>query len=69
MKPEIDLYGVFIPTFAALALAAYLLSLILRNLLHRIGFYKLVWHRPLFDMALLVCILAGLVSAIDKVTI
>lgn len=69
MKPEIDLYGVFIPTLALLALAAYLLSIVLRKLLDRIGFYKLVWHRPLFDIALLVCILAGLVKAADKVTL
>jgi hypothetical protein len=41
----------------------------LRRLLDRIGFYALVWHRPLFDMALLVCILAGLVEAADKVTL
>lgn len=69
MKPDMDIYGVFIPTFAGLALAAYLLSLVLRACLARVGFYKLVWHRPLFDMALLVCILATLVGAMDKVTL
>jgi hypothetical protein len=69
MKPEFDIYGVFIPTLALLALAAYLLSIVLRRLLDRIGFYKIVWHRPLFDMALLVSILAGLVEVADKVTL
>jgi hypothetical protein len=69
MKPELDIYGVFIPTLALLALLAYLLSTVLRRLLDRIGFYNLVWHRPLFDLALLVCILAGLVEAADKVTL
>jgi hypothetical protein len=67
MNPELDIYGVFIPTLALLALVAYVLSAFLRRLLDRIGFYTLVWHRPLFDMALLVCILAGLVEAADKV--
>lgn len=69
MKPELDIYGVFIPTLALLALVAFLLSTVLRRLLDRVGFYNLVWHRPLFDLALLVCILAGLVAAADKVTL
>ncbi|AYD03981.1 DUF1656 domain-containing protein [Neorhizobium sp. NCHU2750] len=69
MKPEIDLYGVFIPTLALWGLIAYLLSTVLRRLLDRVGFYNLVWHRPLFDLAMLVCILAGLVEAADKVTL
>jgi hypothetical protein len=69
MKPELDIYGVFIPTLALLALVAFLLSTVLRRLLDRVGFYNLVWHRPLFDLALLVCILAGLVEAADKVTL
>lgn len=67
MKPELDIYGVFIPTLALLALVAYLLNTALRRLLDRTGFYNLVWHRPLFDLAMLVCILAGLVEAADKV--
>lgn len=69
MRPEIDLYGVFVPTFAVLALAAYLISVLLRRLFERIGLYNLVWHRPLVDLAILVCILAGLVEVADKVTL
>jgi hypothetical protein len=69
MNPELDIYGVFIPTLALLGLIAYVFSALIRRLLERIGFYTLVWHRPLFDMALLVCILAGLVEAADKVTL
>lgn len=67
MNPELDIYGVFVPTVALLGLVAYVVSALVRRLLDRIGFYTLVWHRPLFDMALLVCILAGLVEAADKV--
>lgn len=67
MTPELDIYGVFIPTLALLGFIAYVISILLRRLLDRIGFYAFVWHRPLFDMALLVCILAGLVDAADKV--
>lgn len=67
MNPELDIYGVFVPTVAMLGLVAYVISVLVRRLLDRVGFYTLVWHRPLFDMALLVCILAGLVEAADKV--
>ncbi|WJH37634.1 DUF1656 domain-containing protein (plasmid) [Aliirhizobium terrae] len=67
MNPELDIYGVFVPTVAMLGLVAYVISVLVRRLLDRVGFYTLVWHRPLFDMAILVCILAGLVETADKV--
>ncbi|MDE1157091.1 MAG: DUF1656 domain-containing protein [Neorhizobium sp.] len=69
MKPELDIYGVFVPTLAGLALVAFLINNMMRKVLDRIGFYSLVWHRPLFDIAMLVCILAGAVFAADKVTL
>jgi hypothetical protein len=33
----------------------------LRKLFGRAGLYRLVWHRSLFDFALYVCLLGGLV--------
>jgi hypothetical protein len=32
-----------------------------RWLLARIGLYRLVWHPPLFDLAVYVCLLGGIV--------
>jgi hypothetical protein len=58
MIGEFDVYGVFIPALLVWALIAVLLSLVLRAVLRRIGFYRLVWHRPLVDLSLLVIILA-----------
>ncbi|KQO52525.1 DUF1656 domain-containing protein [Methylobacterium sp. Leaf85] len=63
MKGELDVYGVFLPSLAAWMLLAFLLSLALRRVLGRIGFYRLVWHRPLFDLALYVVLLGCVVSA------
>ena len=63
MIGEIDLYGVFVPAllvWAAVALAATALA---RRLLQAAGLYRLIWHRPLFDLALFV-ILLGAVSAL-----
>ncbi len=59
MTGELDLYGVFVPSLAAGMLIAFLASLLLRRRLARLGFYRLVWHRPLFDLALSVVLLGG----------
>ena len=57
MIGEIDIYGVFVPPLLLLVVAALPLTAGLRRLLRWLGFYRLVWHRPLFDFALLVTVL------------
>ncbi|CDM58779.1 hypothetical protein J2W42_004215 [Rhizobium tibeticum] len=69
MRPDIDIYGVFIPTLAAIAFAAYLLNAILRRLLASVGFYRLVWHRPLFDTAMYFCLLGAIALSLNKVSL
>jgi len=61
MIGEIDLYGVLLPPLLVWLGVALVLATFARMLLTRVGFYRLVWHRPLFDLALLV-ILIGCVS-------
>lgn len=61
MIGEIDLFGVFLPPLLVWLGLALLLSAALRAALHRLGLYRYVWHRPLFDLALLI-ILTGAVS-------
>lgn len=63
MIGEIDLYGVFIPPLLLWMAAALLLTAVVRRLLRWLGFYRLVWHRPLFDFALLVIMLGAVVAA------
>jgi len=63
MIGEIDFYGVLLPPLLVWLGIALVLAALLRMVLTRIGFYRLVWHRPLFDLALLV-ILIGCVSAL-----
>jgi hypothetical protein len=69
MRPEIDLYGVFVPTLAAIAVAAFILNSILRRMLAFVGFYRLVWHRPLFDTAMYFCLLGALALSLNKVSL
>lgn len=62
MIGEFDLGGVFVPMLMLWAVIALALSLPIRVLLDRIGAYRFVWHRGLFDIALVLA-LWGAVSA------
>jgi protein AaeX len=59
---EFDIYGVYFPAFAVFAAIALLLQIVINRLLGAFGFYRLVWHRALFDLAIYV-ILLGVVTA------
>jgi hypothetical protein len=61
MRYEIDIYGVLVPALLLWLVVAYALSAVLRRLMQRFGLYRLVWHRALFDFALFVCLLGGVV--------
>ena len=62
MIGEIDLYGVFVSPLVIWVVIALPLTALLRRLLARAGLYRFVWHRPLFDLALLVMMVYGVVS-------
>ncbi|GAB3625891.1 membrane protein [Pandoraea terrae] len=62
MSGEIDIYGVFVPTLLVLMVAAFVLTGAVRFVLARIGFYKCVWHRSLFNLAVYVIVLWGVVA-------
>ncbi|GGP26640.1 DUF1656 domain-containing protein [Silvimonas amylolytica] len=64
MSGEIDIYGVYIPSLLAWMVIAFFVTGGLRFALARIGFYKLVWHRSLFNLALYVLVLGATVSLI-----
>ena len=61
MTQDFDLYGVFLPALFAWMLIAFVVSYPVRHLLAWSGFYRIVWHRPLFDIALYVVILGVVV--------
>jgi len=60
MPADLDIHGVYLPGFFGLMLAAYLATLLIRAVAGRLGFYALVWHRALFDLALYLLVLGGL---------
>jgi hypothetical protein len=65
MIGEIDIYGVFVPILLVWGTIALLLTAALRRGLVCIGFYRLVWHRPLVDLSLLVIIMAGVATVLS----
>jgi len=66
MIGEIDFSGVFVPSLLLWLGTALLLTAGLRRVLRWCGFYSFVWHRPLFDLALLVMVLGAVVSLANR---
>ncbi len=56
MRAEVDLDGVFVSSLLVFAVVAWMITQAATWVLGRIGFYRFVWHRALFDMALFVVV-------------
>ncbi|MDD2704477.1 MAG: DUF1656 domain-containing protein [Acidocella sp.] len=61
MIGEVNIYGVLFPPLLIWLGIALVLSTIIRRAISALGLYRFVWHRPLFDLCLLV-MLTGLIS-------
>lgn len=57
----LDFFGFYLPPIMLWMLVALIPFVLLRWGLGRIGAYAFIWHRPLFDAALFVAILGGLI--------
>lgn len=62
LSGDLNLYGVFVPTPLALIAAAYLIKGLIRAALARTRFYSRVWHPGLFNAALYVVVLGGMLA-------
>lgn len=65
MIGELDVSGIFLPTLLVLMVVTYLLFLGVHSVLNRLHFYRLVWHRALFNVALYT-VLLGAVDALCR---
>ncbi|SPA32370.1 conserved hypothetical protein; associated to putative secretion protein and putative transporter [Cupriavidus taiwanensis] len=61
---EFDLYGVFVPATVVWMLAAFAVTAALRAVLVRVGFYRIVWHRSLFNLSLYILVLGAIVALV-----
>jgi Na+/phosphate symporter len=62
---DLNLYGIFVPTLLVLMLVAYGVFLLLHRVLNTLHFYRLVWHRSLFNVALYI-VLLGLIEHLTR---
>jgi hypothetical protein len=58
MIGEIDIAGIFVSPLLLCMVIGFAARIMLSRLLDAVGFYRIVWQRPLFDTALLL-ILTG----------
>lgn len=54
MTHDFRIGGIILTTIVPVFFGALALTVLVSWVLTRLGFYKLVWHRPLVDVALLV---------------
>lgn len=66
MTGEFNILGVFVPSLLMYAVMALVLKEIVCRVLLRLGAYRFVWHRPLFDTALFVLLLGGISSVANQ---
>ncbi|WP_460151659.1 DUF1656 domain-containing protein [Pseudomonas sp. S2_B07] len=65
MIGDVDISGVFLPTLLVLMGITYVLYLLVHGLLMSLHFYRLVWHRALFNVALY-ALLLGAVDSLSR---
>jgi len=63
MIAEIDIFGVLVAPITAYALLALAAMLVVRWVLARLGFFRLIWHPALFEVSLYLIILSLFVLA------
>ena len=65
MLRELSLFGALAPSLLLYFLAAIPLFVIVDRLIARLGVYRLVWHPPLVQFGLFLCIFSMLVLATE----
>jgi len=66
MVEEMNIYGVLVPTLLVLLVSAYILKVVISRLLSAVGFYRFIWHPPLFNLALYVGLLGSLFTLLPR---
>lgn len=67
MNPEVDIYGVYIPTIGILALISYFLNVALQKFILRKQLQRVIWHHALFAAATYFIILSILSFIVTRI--
>ena len=62
MIGEIDVFGLLLPPLLLWLLLSLPLHALARRAMQRLGVYRWVWHRPLFDLAVYILIVGSVAS-------
>lgn len=68
MTGEFDILGVYVPSILVWLLLALVLGSLVRRGFTRAGLYRHIWHPPLFDAAIFLLLLGGIVAATAWIT-
>lgn len=68
MLAEIDISGVYLPTFLLIALAAMAVTRLISYGLTRVGLGRLIWHRALFDLAVFILVIGAGYFLLERIT-
>jgi len=66
MIGEVSFDGVYIPSLLVFVCVAVIVTGLLSRLLTLVGFYRLVAHRPVTDLAIFFLVLAVIVSFTER---
>lgn len=66
MTGHLNVYGVYVPVLLVAMLAAYGVKSVIASALRRLGFYRWVWHPPLFNLALYILVLGALSNLVPR---
>ena len=55
----VDVMGIYVPTVGVLAVLSLILTFALRQLLDRLDFFSLFWHRGVVEVSLFALIFGG----------
>jgi uncharacterized membrane protein len=66
MIGEISVYGVYIPSLLVFVCVAVIVTGLLSRFLTLVGFYRLVVHRPVTDVAIFFLVLGVIVSLTER---
>lgn len=63
---EIDVFGIYIAPIAAIMLAAWIITVLLRRLADRFGMLSYVWHPPFFLASVYMIVISSIVLIIAR---
>ena len=66
MSRELDLFGVYVHPLLAAAVLAFIAARLIEMILQRLGAYRWVWHRGLFDIAMTIILWGGFALFLNR---